>query len=70
MVALRFRWLHLEVVEGIQTFTVCTLSEGAISQPRAASEKVSHRSPYQGHSDPEAETVVQMVEAQPDGSCG
>lgn len=44
MVALRFWWLDLEGVEGMQTLTDA-FSEGATSLPRA-SEEVGQRFPY------------------------
>ena len=61
-VALRFRVLHVEGIEGMQVFTDA-FSEGTVSQPGAASEKVNHRFPYPGYSDPEVEAVGQMAEA-------
>lgn len=61
-VALRFRLLHVEGIEGMQVFTDA-FSEGTVSQPGAASQKVNHRFPYPGYSDPEVEAVGQMAEA-------
>lgn len=64
--ALRFRSLRVESIEGMQVFTDA-FSEGTISQPGTASEKVNHRFPYPGYSDPEAEAVGQMAEARARG---
>ena len=61
-VALRFRLLHVEGIEAMQVFTDA-FSEGTVSQPGAASQKVNHRVPYPGYSDSEVEAVGQMAEA-------